>query len=291
MLTSFGRTLLSLLLSIMTVFTSIGTVLLPKSDKPDTAVDGHVRIMSFNIDTKFVLKSSYSTPALIAKYRPDSVGLQECNVLWMSELRAQLPDYAYVGVGRDTGDRSLICGEMCAIMYRKDKYRLSDSGTFWLSETPEKPSRGWEAEYNRICTWVILESIATGKKYVHMNTHLDYSGDITREKSIELILGKAADFDLPVVITGDFNFHEGEPFYYQLVEGGLSDVKYLARDTMTGFTYFDRAPEEMTDDTPIDFIWVNNGITDVDTYKIVRDTVLGALPSDHYPVYSDMIIY
>lgn len=250
----------------------------------DTAV---TRIMSFNIRCNEYKRREKLVPALIEAYEPDSAGLQECTYQWYENLTESLEDYAFVGVGRDTGDLSEDCGEISAVIYKKAKYNLIDSGTFWLSETPDEVSRGWDGACNRICTWVVLEDKETGDRYAHVNTHLDHMGAKARINGVELVKEKALSYDIPTVVTGDFNFKKSTDLYTTLVTGGLSDTQDMAADTMDGKTYHGYSGGIAGE--PIDFICVNNRITEVRTYKIVRDMYNLKYTSDHYPVYSDMV--
>lgn len=253
------------------------------------AEPGTVRIMSFNIRCGEFPDRGEIVPQLIADYHPDSLGLQECTYDWYNYLRLFLSkEYDFVGVGRDTGNRSINCGEMSLVLYRKDKYKLVDSGTFWLSETPDKVSLGWDGACNRICTWVILENKETGEKYAHVNTHLDHVGPLARQNGVELVKEKALSFDIPTVVTGDFNFKKSTDLYKRLITGGLTDTQDMAEYSMTGKTY--HGYEGGTEGEPIDYICVNSLITEVQTYKIIRDTYDGKYTSDHYPIYSDMVI-
>ena len=248
-----------------------------------------VRIMSFNIRCGEFPDRGEIVPRLIADYHPDSVGLQECTYDWYNYLRLFLEDeYEFVGVGRDTGDRGSKCGEMSLVLYRKDKYNLVDSGTFWLSETPDEVSRGWDGACNRICTWVLLENKETGERYAHVNTHLDHEGPLARQNGVELVKEKALSFDVPTVVTGDFNFKKGTDLYTSLVTGGLIDTQDAAVHTMYGKTY--HAYNGGSEGDPIDFICVNDKIGEVKTYKIIRDMYDGKYTSDHYPVFSDVVV-
>ena len=105
----------------------------------------------------------------------------------MEDLTEGLPEYGWVGVGRDDGQEA---GEFNPVFYRKDKYDLVDSGTFWLSETPELPSLGWNGGCNRLCTWVILREKATGFTYAHVNTHLDNASEEARVNGAKLVREK-----------------------------------------------------------------------------------------------------
>ena len=246
------------------------------------------RIMSFNIRCLEYERRENLVPALIEAYSPDSAGLQECTYQWYENLKESLEDYAFVGVGRDTGDLSENCGEISAVIYKKTKYNLIDSGTFWLSETPDEVSRGWDGACNRICTWVVLEDKETGKQYAHVNTHLDHMGTKARINGVELVKQKALSYDIPTVVTGDFNFKKGTDLYNSLVTGGLKDTQDLATQTMHGKTYHAYNGGKAGD--PIDFICVNEKITDIKTYAIVRDKYNFKYTSDHYPIYSDIVI-
>ncbi|MBQ7957468.1 MAG: endonuclease/exonuclease/phosphatase family protein [Clostridia bacterium] len=244
--------------------------------------------MSFNIRCLEYERRENLVPALIEAYSPDSAGLQECTYQWYENLTESLEDYAFVGVGRDTGDLSEDCGEISAVIYKKSKYNLIDSGTFWLSETPDKVSKGWDGACNRICTWVVLEDKETGKQYAHVNTHLDHMGKNARINGVELVKEKALSYNIPTVVTGDFNFEKGTNLYNSLVTGGLKDTQDLAAQTMTGKTY--HAYNGGTAGKPIDFICVNEDITDVKSYTIIRDKYNMKHTSDHYPIYSDMVM-
>ncbi len=246
------------------------------------------RIMSFNIRCLEYERRENLVPALIEAYSPDSAGLQECTYQWYQNLTESLEDYAFVGVGRDTGDLSEDCGEISAVIYKKTKYNLIDSGTFWLSETPDEVSRGWDGACNRICTWVVLEDKETGERYAHVNTHLDHMGTNARINGVELVKQKALSYDIPTVVTGDFNFKKGTDLYNSLVTGGLKDTQDLAAQTMTGKTY--HGYNGGIAGQPIDFICVNEKITEVKSYTIVRDKYDMKHTSDHYPIYSDMVI-
>ena len=245
-----------------------------------------IRIMSYNVRYN-AWERGKIVPQLIADYMPDSVGVQECEALWYYHMKAFLPEYGIEGVGRLTGTKGGLSGEMSAILYRKDKYKVVDSDTFWLSETPDRISKGWDAQKNRICTWVILENLETGEQYAHVNAHLDHQGEQARINGLKLVLEKANSFDMPTVITGDFNFEKGTELYSEFAKAGFTDTQDVAPDTMTGKTYHGYNGGE--EGLPIDFVMINSKITDAKTYKIIRDTIDGQYISDHYPIYSDMV--
>lgn len=268
------------LLALIIPFLGFGLPELGAKGPEDTEA---VRIMSFNVrDGEFDREEI--VPQVVADYMPDSVGFQECEGTWYLTLKTYLPDYKIVGVGRWTGIKQL--GESTAIMYRKDKYKLVDWGTFWLSETPYIPSKGWDGNYPRTCTWVILENKETGEKYAHFNTHLDNGGVQAKINGLKLILDKIAKLDMPVVLTGDFNFTKGTALYRQLT-ADLKDVSAIALTADSGGTAHNYAGGIGTN--PIDFICVNDKITSVKSYKIIREKYNDRYVSDHYPIYSDMM--
>ncbi|MBR2875916.1 MAG: endonuclease/exonuclease/phosphatase family protein, partial [Clostridia bacterium] len=233
--------LFSFLMSLITTLTSL-VGLATRQEWPATVQDFNnkgnqeiVRVMSFNIRCTNVGRDSWEdridiVTETIVKSEADSVGVQEATPEWMETLQETLEKYSFVGVGRDDGANK---GEYSAIFYLKDKYNLIDSGTFWLSETPDEVSRGWDAACNRICTWAVLENKTTGQRYVHLNSHFDHIGISARANSVDLILSKADEYtDLPVVFTADMNVKEGSTDYKAMTSGSLKDTKHLAEDTM-----------------------------------------------------------
>lgn len=263
------------------------TVEMPEKGTMDPLEDNEtVRIMSFNIRFGEYSKRKEIVPGVIDAYLPDSAGLQECTYQWYNNIIESLPDYGFVGVGRDTGNLESDCGEISAILYRTDKYNLIDSGTFWISETPDEVSRGWDAACNRVCTWAILENKETGEQYAHVNTHLDHVDDVARENGAKMVSEFALKFDMPTVVTGDFNFKKGCDWYNIVVNAGLTDTQDIADDTMYGRTYHAYSGAE--DGDPIDFIFTNDKVEKVYTYKIIREKYGNRHISDHYPIYADM---
>ena len=252
-----------------------------------------MRVMSFNIRCTNVGTDSWEDRIGIVSQtmldsEADSIGVQEATPEWMATLKETVGDkYAYVGVGRDDGDNK---GEYSSIFYLKDKYTAVESGTFWLSETPEKPSRGWDAACNRVCTWAVLQNKETGEKYVHINTHFDHIGVSARENSVDMIVEKAKEFtDIPVVFTADMNVKQDSENYNQFVNSGvLYDTKFSAPDTMNYCTYHDTKPNKHKDDV-IDYVMINNKFSAV-SYRVVTEGIDGRFVSDHYPVYADIVV-
>lgn len=274
---------LLILMSLASCSVSIPDEITKKDELTDAET---LRFMSFNIRWGEYNKRKNIVPLLIMEYSPDSVGIQECTHQWYENLTKTLTDYEFIGVGRDTGDTSADCGEMSAILFKKDKFTLVDSGTFWLSDTPDEVSQGWDGACRRICTWVILEDKVTGEQFAHVNTHLDHEGPEARVNGSKMVKDFALEFDMPTVVTGDFNLKKDTDLYKGIVDGGLWDTQDKTEDTMNGKTYHDYKGGE--EGLPIDFIFVNEKVSEVLKYRIVRDKYNGKHSSDHYPIYADM---
>ncbi len=298
-MTSAGLTaIMSIIMSFITMISSIFGII---QSRPDNSViqgfevkeENAMRIMSFNIRCTNVGSDSWEdrigiVSQTMLESEADSIGVQEATPEWMATLKETVGEkYAYVGVGRDDGDNE---GEYSAVFYLKDKYEVVDSDTFWLSETPDKPSFGWDAACRRVCTWVQLKDKETGKQYVHMNTHFDHVGISARKNSVEMIIDKAKTFtDIPVVFTADMNVVQGSTNYNQFVDSGyFRDTKFAAPDSMNYCTYHDTKPESHKDDV-IDYVMINDGF-DALTYRVVTEGVDGRFVSDHYPIYADIVM-
>jgi endonuclease/exonuclease/phosphatase family metal-dependent hydrolase len=290
------KSIIAIILTVVLV-TAIGVtagVLLYK-DWPDVIQDFEakksedtLRVMSFNIRCTNVGRDSWEdridiVTETMVKSEADSIGVQEATPEWMATLKETLTDYDYVGVGRDDGDNQ---GEYAAIFYLKDKYNLVDSGNFWLSETPEKPSLGWDAACTRICTWAVLENKETKEQYLHVNSHFDHEGIVARRESVKMILSFISEYkDLPVVFTADMNVQEGSENYTQFIQE-LYDTKYEAEDNMIYLTYHDTKPSKHQGDI-IDYVMINDNFNAL-SYKVVTAGIDDRYVSDHFPVYADL---
>ncbi len=287
---------------IMALFTFLGSVFGIIENKPEyqmpiygfeqKAENTDIRIMSFNIRCLSVGNDTWQDRIGIVSETmltsgADSIGIQEGTPEWMATLKDTVSEkYAFVGQGRDGVDE----GEYSAIFYLKDKYNVIDSGTFWLSETPEEISYGWGASCRRICTWAILENIETGEQYVHMNAHFDHISISARNNSAKLITERSKNFgDLPIVFTADMNAQEGSSAYDTMVTSGVfKDSKYQAADTMDYLTYHDTKPQNHDGDI-LDYVMSNDKLT-ATKYRVVTEGVDGRYVSDHFPVYADFQI-
>lgn len=171
----------------------------------------------------------------------DIFGSQEVRKGQLDDMLAMLPDYDYVGVGRDHGDNR---GEFSPVFYRKDKFEKLDGGTFWLSPTPEKPSKGWDAKYNRICSWALLRHKESGKKVCFMNVHFDHRGVQARLEASKQIVAyvKKHCKGAKVVLSGDFNVTQNSESYKHLAGSkvlkdsyDLAKYRFEPTGTFNGF--------------------------------------------------------
>jgi endonuclease/exonuclease/phosphatase family metal-dependent hydrolase len=221
---------------------------------------------------------------LIKNDAADIVGIQEGLPPMMNDLAERLPGYAVIGVGREDG---IDQGEYAAILVKADRFRVQESGTFWLSDTPEIcNSCTWGNTVTRICTWAKLYDRHTRRTFHFFNTHLDHASELARQKGTELILARIAERKPagPVLLTGDFNAPEEDPLHMSIKAAGLADVwKTLNADV---------PPEEsgtfheftgVTDRSRIDFIYATPDLKGLESV-IVRSSKNGNFPSDHFPV-------
>ncbi len=214
----------------------------------------------------------------------DVFGTQEGFQHQLMEI-LELKNYDYVGVGRDDGKDA---GEHSAIIYKKDRFEVLQKGNFWLSETPDKPGKGWDATCcNRICSWAQFRDKQSGKVFYFFNVHYDHQGRIARKNSSLLLLKKIEEIagDAPVFCTGDFNaVPDDEPIRILYDNGVLKDAYLVTLQPPYGtagtFNSFN-LNGAMTN--RIDYIWVGKGIT-VQKYGVLNDMQYGRFPSDHFPV-------
>ncbi len=230
-------------------------------------------------------------PAMVRKYLPDILGVQEATPRWMETLKAALPEYDCVGVGRENGANDAKSGEHSAIFYRKDLFELLAFDTKWLSETPDVPgSKLEDSSYIRVATYATLRRKSDGLCFLHLNTHLDSCKVSCKQIAVILDLLKAWNPEgLPVVHTGDFNFNPNTQNYQMYIDAGFANSLLLADET-----------SEKTDDTPFpyttldrykfDYIFVKAAKTHVYQHRVCSEQINGEYVSDHFPVFAELII-
>ena len=236
-----------------------------------------------------------------------SFGTQEGLRHQLDSLKTSLPKYDYIGVGRNDGKKE---GEHAAIFYRIDKFELLEHGDFWLSETPEKPSVGWDAVLPRICTWGHFKYKDTGFEFLFFNLHMDHIGKQARVESALLVQQKMKEIgeNLPAILTGDFNVDQTHRSYLALTESGIlcdafevADLRYATNGTFNGFDS-DNYTESRIDHvfvTPTFHILKYGVLTD--SYRRMKEgnqkasvkdcpeeisirSYESRIPSDHFPV-------
>jgi endonuclease/exonuclease/phosphatase family metal-dependent hydrolase len=240
------------------------------------------------------------------------MGLQEATWEQIQDL-LQMEGWAFVGVGRDDGKQK---GEFSCIFYKKDRFAVSKSGTFWLSETPEEPgSKSWNTACPRICTWADMTDKLSGKSFMFFNTHLDHISKEAREQGMRLILARMAQLaqGRPVFLTGDMNaypdtrpadaataaadFKNNGPKDpqgfgpYSVAASNLRDSFDITQiphtgpvKTFSGFKYVEHPQGQ-----PIDYIFVSGGI-DILSHATIDASENQLYPSDHFPVMAEIVI-
>lgn len=223
-------------------------------------------------------------------YEPDFLGTQEGLAHQVSFIDSTLSQYKYIGVGRNDGNSE---GEFCAIFFNSEKFNLIINSTFWLSETPDVPSKGWDASLNRICTYGLFENGNTKEKLWVFNTHFDHRGVQARSNSSKLIIKKIRELNkdnYQIVFMGDLNLEpESEAIRYLSSE--LTDTKtanskvvFGPTGTYNGFKFNQPVFRR------IDYIFVSKGNVEVVKYAVLSDSKECRYPSDHLPVYAEIVL-
>jgi endonuclease/exonuclease/phosphatase family metal-dependent hydrolase len=258
---------------------------------PGHALAAEARLMSYNI--------RYDTPAdgvnawplrkaavaeLLRRNSPDIFGIQEALPHQISGLSAALPDYGWFGVGRDADGG----GEATPVFYRKDRFTLLQSATFWLSETHGSPSRGWDAALNRICSYGRFEEISSQQRLWIINCHFDHAGQTARLESARLVLSQIETINPdgePLVLMGDFNAEPGSPPMV-LLKQHLSDSRDSSHSPPTGPSgTFIGFTVEGAVTRRIDYLFTEpQGPVEVLQHAVLDDANAGRYPSDHLPV-------
>lgn len=247
--------------------------------KPTAIDDTTMTAMSFNVYVGNVVPERQARVLYqIETHLPDTFGVQEASDTWMNYLKRELSGYyASVGVGRDNGS-----GEHSAVFYAKDKFNLIDSGTKWLSATPDVTSKFPSSSLNRIFSYAILERKADGARFMHVNTHFDHKSEEARGQQAGVLLDFVAKYpDLPIVCTGDFNTGYMGTIYKNLIAGRLGDAADLVPGAKRAATFHNYGSSSSI----IDFCFVTDDKIKATYYDVCDDKVMGDFASDHHPVY------
>jgi endonuclease/exonuclease/phosphatase family metal-dependent hydrolase len=252
-----------------------------------------IKVMTYNIRLDHVSDGVNQWPNrkqkvfdLIIKYNPDIFGVQEALPNQMEDLAQNLPEYSYIGVGRDDGKSN---GEFSALFFKNAKYKPVDQNTFWLSETPEIPgSKSWDAAITRIVTWGRFTDLKGAKEFVVINTHFDHIGKEARKNSAELIKSKASQIagDFPLIIMGDLNCMRNDPPYSVMMNSSLTPKLFdpapqSAPGTFCGFEV------NAIECRAIDYIFYSQHWS-AKNYKAITDNDGKYYPSDHLPVIVEL---
>ncbi|SOD88765.1 endonuclease/exonuclease/phosphatase family protein [Spirosoma fluviale] len=226
--------------------------------------------------------------ALIRFHEFDLFGTQEALRDQLNDV-AELTEFAFLGAGRDDGKEA---GEHSAIFYRKDRFKPLQSGNFWLSETPDKPGKGWDATCcNRICSWAKLNDLKTKKDFYFFSVHFDHQGVEARQQSGKLMVEKIKEIakNTPVILVGDLN-STPETEQVKTIQTLLNDTHnvtkmppYGPEGTFNSFKF--DAPM----DNRIDYIFVSKQF-DVLKYGVLTDAKEQRYPSDHQPVVAKVML-
>lgn len=226
---------------------------------------------------------------LIEHYEASFIGTQEVLHRQLVYIDSSLTDFSYVGVGRDDGKQK---GEYSPILFDTIRYKVLEANTFWLSETPEKISVGWDAALERICTYGLFEEKSTGNKFYVFNTHFDHRGHEAREKSAALIVQKVEEINtekLPVILMGDFNLSpEQDPISH--IKKYMDDGQEISRKPFYGPTGTSHGfDHQRVVDKRIDYIFTKG--FEVESYIHIDDRMENNQHiSDHLPVLANLRI-
>lgn len=217
---------------------------------------------------------------------PDVLGTQEGLHDQIMYLGSTLSDYQYVGIGREDGDTK---GEYAAIFYKNDTFNSLESGTFWLSETPDTVSKGWGANYERICTYTLLFDEERGQHFWVFNAHFDHESKQARIESVKLIWEKIQSLNKekhPVIFMGDLNAIPDSP-PISFINEHMRDARNISEKPPAGPTgTYNGFDVSHPLDQRIDYIFVDENIT-VQQYKVINEIRDNRTPSDHLPVVID----
>lgn len=267
-------------------------VILPltvRAQKNNEDTDG-LKVMSYNIrlgsandGTNSWAMRYIATGEMLEDQKPDVFGVQEA-LEYQVRFIEEMCGYESVGVGRDNGKKE---GEYMSIFWNKKKVSMLKWGTFWLSETPDKPSMGWDAACKRTATWALMKDKRTGKKFYFVNTHLDHKGKEAQKNGLKLIVERIAEINpdgYPMILTGDFNM-EPDNSNLKDLDSKMQSVRKIAEKTDAHDTFNGWGRGKGI----IDYIYVS-GFSSCPEYQTVTKRYADRkFVSDHYPVCARLI--
>lgn len=254
-----------------------------ESDRP-------IKVITFNVRNSSAWSTQFdgihcwenrknAVAKMIEEEHPDAIGLQEALNDQVAFMDSLLTGYQKIGVGRDDGDTS---GECMAVYFNKERFSLERSATYWLSETPQKVSKGWDGACRRTVTMALLEEKSSGMKWLYMNTHLDHVGPVARAESIKLLTRLAEDWAgkrIPVVIGGDMNSTLNDTIFRSFYAANLFSARNIVcpDDTLSTYNAYGKGSASQ-----IDHFFVR-GIQPKRVVTMKKDYGVPYI-SDHYPV-------
>ncbi len=271
----------SLFIALCCVLASCGERTVEKS--PVTVMSFNVRYANTTDGDNIWENRKEAAVRMISELKPDIIGLQEALVRQNAYLAEQLPQYSQVGVGRDDGAQG---GEIMTILYSNERYDLLDAGTFWLSETPDAVSRGWDAACNRTATWVELREKGSERSFWFFNTHLDHMGATARAEGTKLLVRKIDEIAGKgvVFVTADFNAGPQDEVLQPLFsQFGSARDNAPETDKMGTFNGFGSAPNSII----IDHIFYRNATPE--SFRTVTGNYGVPYVSDHYPIVAKFV--
>jgi endonuclease/exonuclease/phosphatase family metal-dependent hydrolase len=252
-----------------------------------------LKIMTYNIrydnpddgENKWQFRKG-TMAELIRFHEPDIFGIQEGLANQLTFLDSALPNYKHIGIGRDANGT----GEHSCIFYNAKRFKLIKQATFWLSETPDVISKGWDAALNRICTYGLFKDELTKQHIWVFNTHFDYQGDAARMNSAKLIYNKINTLNkehYPVILTGDFNL-EPESAPIKFLSGVMIETKFATSNSFGNQGTFNNFEFDKPVTSRIDYIFTSKTGLKTLKYGILSDSKNCHYPSDHLPVFAEL---
>ena len=251
-----------------------------------------LKVMSYNVRLEHMGDGDNAWPnrkeatiEMLETIKPDVFGVQEALPQQVKYISEQAPLYKNIGVGRDDGGSK---GEFMSIFWNTEVIEMIEWGTYWLSETPDEPSYGWDAACRRTATWALMKDRRNGKHFYFVNTHLDHKGVEARKNGLQMVLNRIAGMNpdgYPMVLTGDFNVTPDDECLVDL-DKRMDSARKIAKvtDTKSSFNGWGKFTPE--DSYLIDYIYVS-GFKAVPQFRTITETFAGKpYISDHYPIMS-----
>lgn len=255
----------------------------------------NLKIMTYNIRLDITSDGENAWPnrkyfftSQIQFYSPDVFGVQEATPNQVVDIASALPEYNKFGKAREGEGK----GEASTIYYKKSRFKVQQSNTFWLSETPSVVSKGWDAACNRVCTYGLFEDLKTKKIFWIFNTHLDHVGNEARVKGVQLILSKIKEVNpkkYPVIFMGDFNSEPDTPQITE-IKKIMDDTKEVSKEKPFGPSgTFNNFKHNQPVTLLLDYIFISkNSDLKIQKHAVLSDSKDLKYPSDHLPVYIEI---